>query len=84
MGLNYKFVLWNKHKKSYDKIIAFSMLAYIIVFAMVTLLFNSETSIETLVIRSFGSLAIIMLHIVLVIGPLARLDKSFLPIIEDT
>ncbi|MEH6535326.1 MAG: Rieske 2Fe-2S domain-containing protein [Psychroserpens sp.] len=81
MGLDYQLVLWNKHKKTYDKIIGASMLLYIILFAAITLIFNSETSIETLIIRAFGSLAITMLHIILVIGPLARLNTSFLPIL---
>lgn len=83
MGLDYKLVLWNKHKKTYDKIIVASMLLYIILFAAITLIFNAETSIETLVIRAFGSLAIIMLHIILVIGPLARLNTNFLPILYN-
>lgn len=83
MGLNYKLVLWNKHKRIYDKIIAISGLLYIILFISVTLIFNSKTSIETLIIRAFGSLAIIMLHIVLIIGPLARLNPAFLPILYN-
>ncbi|MFT5846898.1 MAG: nitrite reductase/ring-hydroxylating ferredoxin subunit/DMSO [Bermanella sp.] len=83
MGLDYKLVLWNAHKKTYDKIIVVSMLLYIIMFAAITFVFNSETSIETLVIRAFGSLAIIMLHIILVIGPLARLNTNFLPILYN-
>ncbi len=83
MGLDYQLVLWNKHKKTYDKIIVISMLLYIILFAVTTFIFNSETSIETLIIRAFGSLAIIMLHIILVIGPLARLNTSFLPILYN-
>ena len=83
MGLDYKLVLWNKYKKAYDKVIVFSMLLYVILFAVVTLVFNSQTSIETLVIRAFGSLAFIMLHIILVIGPLARLNSNFLPILYN-
>lgn len=83
MGLDYQLVLWNKHKKNYDKIIAASMLLYLILFAVITLLFNSETSIETLIIRAFGSLAIIMLHIILAIGPLSRLNKNYLPILYN-
>ena len=83
MGLDYQLVLWNKYKKTYDKIIGISMLLYVILFAAVTLIFNSETSIETLVIRAFGSLAIVMLHIILVIGPLARLNSNFLPILYN-
>lgn len=83
MGLNYQYVLWNKHKKTYDKVIAIGMLLYIILFAAITLIFNSETSPETLVIRSFGSLAILMLHIILIIGPLSRLNNKFLPILYN-
>ena len=83
MGLNYQYVLWNKHKKTYDKIIALGMLLYLILFASITLIFNSETSPETLVIRSFGSLAILMLHIILIIGPLSRINNRFLPILYN-
>jgi nitrite reductase/ring-hydroxylating ferredoxin subunit len=81
MGLDYQMVLWNKYKKTYDKTIVVGMLLYLIVFAVVTLIFNAETSIETLLIRAFGTLAIIMLHVVLVIGPLCRLNNRFLPIL---
>ncbi|MBL4606129.1 MAG: ferric reductase-like transmembrane domain-containing protein [Flavobacteriaceae bacterium] len=83
MGLNYQLVLWNKHKKTYDKVVAIGMLLYIILFAAITLLFNSETSLETLVIRAFGSLAILMLHIILIIGRLSRLNTRFLPILYN-
>ena len=83
MGLDYQLVLWNKHKKTYDKIVAISMLLYIVLFAVITVVFNSETSIETLVIRAFGSLANVMLHIILAIGPLSRLNSKFLPILYN-
>ncbi len=83
MGLDYKYVIWNKHKKTYDKIIAFGMLLYIILFAAITLIFNSETTPETLIIRAFGSLAILMLHIILIIGPLSRLNNKYLPILYN-
>ncbi len=83
MALNYQLVLWNKHKKMYDKLIVFSMLLYIILFATITLVFNAETSIETLIIRAFGTLSIIILHIVLSIGPLSRLNSNFLPLLYN-
>lgn len=83
MGLDYQLVLWNKHKKTYDKIIVLSILLYIILFSVTTIVFNSETSIETLIIRAFGSLAIVMLHIILAIGPLSRLNSKFLPILYN-
>ncbi|MDJ0645891.1 MAG: ferric reductase-like transmembrane domain-containing protein [Flavobacteriaceae bacterium] len=83
MALDYKLVIWNSFKKQYDKIIAVSMLLYIVVFAIVTFTFNPESSIETLIIRAFGSLAIVMLHIILAIGPLSRLNDQFLPILYN-
>ena len=83
MGLDYQLVLWNAHKKRYVKIVIFGMLLYIVLFAALTLAFNSETSIETLVIRAFGSLAIVMLHIILAIGPLTRLNSKFLPLLYN-
>ncbi len=83
MGHAYELVLWNKYKKSYDKIIVLGMVIYLVVFAVMTFVFNSETTLETLILRAFGSLAIIMLHIILVIGPLCRLDSRFLPILYN-
>ena len=83
MGLDYKYVIWNNYKKSYDKIIALGMVLYLVLFVVITLVFNSKTTPETLVIRSFGSLAIVMLHIILIIGPLSRLNNRFLPILYN-
>ena len=59
------------------------MVVYLLLFAVVTLVLNSETTVETLVLRAFGSLAILMLHIILIIGPLCRLDSRFLPILYN-
>ncbi|WP_190811361.1 Rieske 2Fe-2S domain-containing protein [Flagellimonas sp. S3867] len=83
MGLDYTLVLWNKHKKTYDKIIGFGMLLYLLVFIILTLVLNPETTAETMIIRAFGSLAVLMLHIILIIGPLSRLNPQFLPILYN-
>ncbi|KPM32070.1 Rieske (2Fe-2S) iron-sulfur domain protein [Croceitalea dokdonensis DOKDO 023] len=83
MGLSYKVVLWNNYKKNYDKIIVLGMLIYLVAFAVLTVVLNPETTVETLILRAFGSLAIVMLHIILVIGPLCRLDSKFLPILYN-
>ncbi|TAI46849.1 Rieske 2Fe-2S domain-containing protein [Flagellimonas allohymeniacidonis] len=83
MGLDYKLVLWNKHKKTYDKLIALGMVVYLVLFVMLTLVFNPEGTAETMIIRAFGSLAILMLHIILIIGPLSRLNPSFLPLLYN-
>jgi len=83
MSVNYQTVLWNKNKKHYDKWIALSVLIYLIVFAGLTIITNADTSPETLIIRGFGTLAIALLHIILVIGPLSRLNTQFLPLLYN-
>ncbi|MBO6516121.1 MAG: ferric reductase-like transmembrane domain-containing protein [Bacteroidia bacterium] len=83
MGLGYSLVSWNKQKKKYDRIVWLLMALYLVLFASLTILLNPNTSLETLIIRAFGSMALIMLHIVLAIGPLTRLDKRFLPLLYN-
>lgn len=83
MGLDYALVLWNKNKKKYDKFIAIFMLLYLILFATFSLVFHPEITPETLIIRAFGTLAILLLNIILAIGPLTRLNKKFLPLLYN-
>ncbi|WP_196885729.1 Rieske 2Fe-2S domain-containing protein [Aureivirga sp. CE67] len=83
MGLNYQLVLWNKNKKVYDRFILLFVLLYLLLFWGITLITNSNTSLETLTIRSSGTLAILLLHIILSIGPLARINKKFLPLLYN-
>ena len=83
MGVNYSAVLWNRQKKIYDRVILIGVLSYLLLFAGVTIVTHPNTSLETLIIRDFGTLAILMLHIILCIGPLARLDRRFLPLLYN-
>lgn len=83
MGVNYQTVLWNGQKKVYDRLILGFVLSYLILFVAITAITNPETTPETLIIRSFGSLAVLMLHVILMIGPLSRLNKKFLPFLYN-
>ncbi|MEO1011704.1 MAG: Rieske 2Fe-2S domain-containing protein [Bacteroidota bacterium] len=83
MGLAYKPVLWNKNKKTYDKWIALAMVLYLVIFFVLSFVTNPEITAETVIIRAFGSLAILMLHLVLTIGPLTRLNSKFLPLLYN-
>lgn len=83
MGLDYRTVLWNKHKKKYDSWIAISSFVYLLTFIGISIVTNSEMTAETIIIRAFGTLAIGLLHIILVIGPLARLNVRFLPLLYN-
>ncbi len=83
MSSNYEAVLWNKQKKQYDKLIVLFIVIYLVVFSGITIITNPDTSYATMLIRAFGSLAIVMLHVILWIGPLARLNSKFLPLLYN-
>lgn len=83
MAVSYKPVLWNRQKKIYDTVVVLLVLLYLIVFISLTTAFNENVTEETLIIRSTGTLAIIMLHVILMIGPLARLNTRFLPLLYN-
>ncbi|REJ83241.1 MAG: (2Fe-2S)-binding protein [Acidobacteria bacterium] len=44
---------------------------------------DPSTTIETQLIRGFGTCALVLLHLILAIGPLARLDSRFLPLLYN-
>lgn len=83
MSLSYSAVGWNRQKKIYDWLIAAFCCGYLLLFISFTLLFNEQATFETLLIRSTSTLAVIMLHIILAIGPLCRLNKKFLPLLYN-
>ncbi len=83
MGVNYVPVLWNKQKKMYDRVMLGLMILYLILFVGLQIAFYPSISIETLIIRATGTLAFLMLHVILIIGPLTRLNKKFLPLLYN-
>ena len=83
MGLDYKLILWNRNKKIYDKYIASAWVIYLLLFFVISFVTNSESTAETVIIRAFGSLSLLMLHIILIIGPLSRLNSMFLPLLYN-
>jgi methionine sulfoxide reductase heme-binding subunit len=83
MSTAYSAVGWNRQKKIYDGWIAVFCISYLILFISLTLLFNSEATFETILIRSTSTLAVLLLHIILSIGPLTRLNKKFMPLLYN-
>ncbi|MFC0771984.1 Rieske 2Fe-2S domain-containing protein [Terrimonas alba] len=83
MSASYSAVGWNRQKKIYDWLIAGFCTSYLALFISLTLLFNEEVTFETLLIRSTSTLAILILHVILAIGPLCRLNKKFLPLLYN-
>jgi sulfoxide reductase heme-binding subunit YedZ len=86
MSASYTWVGWNRQKKIYDAVVASGVALYLATFITLgRLLFRPphELSDEILLLRALGTCAIVMLHIVLSIGPLARLDRRFLPLLYN-
>lgn len=83
MSNNYAPVLWNRQKKIYDQVMLGSMALYLAVFISLQLTLFPEITAETLIIRATGTLAFLMLHVILCIGPLARIDRRFLPLLYN-
>lgn len=78
MSSSYRGVLWNRQKRIYDAVLWSIIILYIALFAFLNYRFDPKITPETLFIRSTGTLALLMLHVILSIGPLARIDKRFL------
>lgn len=76
MSVSYRLVQWNRHKKIYDAVLALSVVLFLVGFVGVSIGLGKVTEIQA-VIRATGVAAIIMLHFILIIGPLARLSTRF-------
>ncbi|HAJ48355.1 MAG TPA: (2Fe-2S)-binding protein, partial [Alphaproteobacteria bacterium] len=86
MAATYKAIGWNRHKVIYDLIALTGVGLYIGGFVVLTPMLNPEaanTSPEILVISALGACAFFLLHVVLAIGPLARLSPAFLPLLYN-
>jgi len=83
MSTEYRAISWNRQKKIYDVVVVSLLLTYVFLFVGVGAWRNPTATAETLLIRAFGTAAFLLLHIVLCIGPLARLDRRFLPLLYN-
>lgn len=83
MGASYSAVGWNRQKKIYDWIIFAFCIVYLATFITLTTAFNPNYTFETVLIRSTSTLAVVILHVILSIGPLTRLNKKFLPLLYN-
>jgi nitrite reductase/ring-hydroxylating ferredoxin subunit/DMSO/TMAO reductase YedYZ heme-binding membrane subunit len=86
MSVKYSAIKWNANKRKYDLVILCGVALYLLTFLFVgKLRWTGSDALSTpvLLMRGLGTCALVMLHIVLAIGPLARLDRRFLPILYN-
>jgi nitrite reductase/ring-hydroxylating ferredoxin subunit/DMSO/TMAO reductase YedYZ heme-binding membrane subunit len=86
VSAGYKAVTWNRNKLFYDLVLVAGVALYIAIFTK----FASDywpggRMIQSRIIemRAYGSCAFLMLTLILCIGPLARLDRRFLPLLYN-
>jgi methionine sulfoxide reductase heme-binding subunit len=83
VSVQYQAVGWNRQKRIYDSVLGGLLLVYLLAFLGAGVLIHPNATVETLLIRAFGTAAFLLLHVILSIGPLCRLDRRFLPLLYN-
>lgn len=83
MSHAYQAVGWNPQKKRYDRAILIVVLAYLGAFVGLGAALHPGATAESLMIRATGTLALLLLHVILCIGPLCRFDRRFGPLLYN-
>jgi sulfoxide reductase heme-binding subunit YedZ len=83
MSAGYRAISWNPQKRAYDLVVASGALLYLAVFIGLGSVLHPNATVETLVIRAFGTLALLLLHVILAIGPVCRLEPQWLPLLYN-
>lgn len=86
MSVKYTPVQWNRNKWLYDAVMLAGVAAFLWLFLYVAPEFlGSDGTPDRQVhyARAFGACAFVMLSVILAIGPLARLDTRFLPLLYN-
>ena len=81
MSVGYSGIQWNRQKRWYDLVLIAALLGALGGFIGLGALFRPNLTIETLILRGTALAAFVLLHVILCIGPLARLDRRFLPLL---
>jgi nitrite reductase/ring-hydroxylating ferredoxin subunit len=79
----YRAVNWNRQKFIYDGLLAAGVVLYLALFVGVSFAVRPEVTLETALIRGLGTGSFVLLHLILIIGPLARLDERFTPLLYN-
>jgi methionine sulfoxide reductase heme-binding subunit len=83
MGVEYRAIQWNRQKKIYDAVLICVVGFYLVLFGVITKVVYPRITDEILLMRAFGTAAFLLLHLILCIGPLCRLNPAFLPLLYN-
>jgi nitrite reductase/ring-hydroxylating ferredoxin subunit/DMSO/TMAO reductase YedYZ heme-binding membrane subunit len=86
MSVKHVPVSWTHAKRVYDAVLLLAVGSYILVYLRVTPMFHAGDQPpdgQSLAIKAWGSCAFLLLTLALAIGPAARLDRRFLPLLYN-
>lgn len=83
MSSHFQAVNWNRQKYIYDGLALGGVGLFFALYAATTILRSPDVTAETILIRGLGLAAIVLLHLILCIGPLCRLDPRLLPLLYN-
>ncbi|MBI1765304.1 MAG: ferric reductase-like transmembrane domain-containing protein [Acidobacteria bacterium] len=83
MSHAYQAISWNRQKRVYDGVLTSGVFGYLALFIGLSAWASPHATIETLLIRAFGTGALLLLHLVLMIGPACRLWPQLLPLLYN-
>lgn len=83
MSVAYRAVGWNAHKHRYDAWLLAGVGTLLTLLVGGGALVQPNATIETLLIRGLAVTALLLLHVVLSIGPLCRMDRRLLPLLYN-
>ncbi len=83
MSHGYTAVGWNRQKRIYDLVMLTGIIVYLALFIGLGAVVHANATAETLLIRGLGTCALLLLHVVLIIGPVCRLFPQFLPLLYN-
>lgn len=86
MSVGFRAVQWNRDKLVYDGILIAAVAIFLAVFSYLHAMWHPPKDVPAVIdlwVRAFGTCAFLMLTVILAIGPLARLDRRFLPLLYN-
>jgi sulfoxide reductase heme-binding subunit YedZ len=83
MGLEYSAVQWNRQKRIYDFVLVGGVGVFLILFGVLSKVLFPFVTDEIMMMKASGAAAFILLHVILCIGPLCRLNPRFLPLLYN-
>jgi len=83
MSVSYKAVGWNPFKIRYDMVLAAAVVLFLVAFVGIGWMLHPAATLPIQVMRATATAGFTLLHLILIAGPMARLDPRWLPVVYN-